>query len=72
MNAITYCKYGNQSHFKAFDINRGIQVNNLIYATMIEPTNENKAKLQELADLNKDITLKIQLRQNKKIIFETT
>lgn len=69
---LCYCKMGTQKSFKAFDINKGIQVNNLIYATIIEPTDENKAKLQELADLNKEINLKIQLREGKKIIFETT
>jgi hypothetical protein len=69
---LTYCKCDGMKTFKAFDINEGRAVGNLVYATMIKATDENKRKLQELADLNKGINLKVQLRQcGKKIVFET-
>lgn len=68
----TYVKYNGQKNFCAFDINEGHPVRNLIYATMVEDTIENRLKLQELADLNNDINLTIQLRDHKgKTVFQT-
>ena len=47
-------------------------VRNLIYATMVEDTIENRLRLQELANVNNDIDLTIQLRDCKgKIVFQT-
>lgn len=68
----TYCKYDGLKTFKAFDINEGYPVSKKIYCTLIEPSNENKTKLQNFANDNKHINLKIQLRdENNKVVFET-
>ena len=68
----TYVKYNGQRNFCAFDINDGHPVRNLIYATMVEDTIENRRKLQELADVNIDIDLTIQLRDRKgRTVFQT-
>ena len=68
----TYAKYDGLNKFTAFDINEGYPVTRKIYCTLIEATDDNKRKLQELADLNKEIKLKIQLRDgNNKVVFET-
>lgn len=71
-NFYTYAKFDNMKSFKAFDVNEGYCVDRLIYATLIADTEENKTKLQRLADMNKEINLKLQLRDGKgKIMFET-
>ena len=68
----TYVKYVGQKNFCAFDINEGHPVRNLIYATMVEDTIDNRLKLQELANVNSDIDLTIQLRDRKgKTVFQT-
>lgn len=68
----TYAKYNGLNKFTAFDINEGYPVTRKIYCTLIEATVENKRKLQELADLNKGINLKIQLRDaNNNVVFQT-
>ena len=68
----TYAKYDGLSKFTAFDINEGYTVARKIYCTLLAATDENKRKLQHLADLNKCINLKIQLRDgDNKVVFET-
>ena len=71
MEAYTYIKYDGMNTFKAFDINDGVCVDRLIYATILEANEENKIKLQRLADMNKEINLVVQLRVGNKIYFET-
>ena len=71
MKAYTYIKCDGMNTFKACNINEGSCVDRLIYATIIEVTEENKIKLQRLADMNKDINLIVQLRVGNKIYFET-
>ena len=67
-----YARYNDMKRFKAFDVNEYVTVGKLIYATLIENSDENRMKLQTLADLNKKINLKLQLRNhNGKIVFET-
>lgn len=69
---ILYAKFdGGCKTFKAFDINEGRQVGNLIYATLLENTEHVQQKLQELADLNKELHLVLQLRRNGKVCFQT-
>jgi len=68
---ITYAKYGEMKSYKAFDLQNGVPVGNIIYATSLENTEDNRRKLQELADLNKAINLSLQLRKDGKIIFQT-
>lgn len=68
---IAYCKYDGMKTFKAFDLSNGSFVDRLVYASMVDITDENKEKLQRLADLNKGINLKIQLRQGQKVMFMT-
>ena len=69
---IVYAKYDGCKGFRAFDVNEGRQVGNLIYATLLENTDENQRKLQDLADLNKGCNLILQLRRNGKVRFQTT
>lgn len=71
MEAFTYIKCDGMKSFKACDINNGYCVDKLIYATIMAVTDENKEKLQRLADMNKHINLKVQLRVGNKIYFET-
>lgn len=68
----TYAKYDGLNKFTAFDINEGYPVTRKIYCTLVEATDENKRKLQHLADINKGVNLKIQLRDgDNKVVFET-
>ena len=69
---IVYAKFDGCKSFKAFDVKEGRQVGNLIYASLMEDTQETKDKLQKLADLNKGCHLVLQLRRNNKVRFETT
>ena len=68
---ILYAKFDGCKTFKAFDIKEGRQVGNLIYATLLENTEHVQQKLQELADLNKELHLVLQLRRNGKVCFQT-
>ena len=58
---IIYAKFDGCKSFKAFDINEGRQVGNLIYASLVENTEDTRQKLQKLADLNKGLHLVLQL-----------
>ena len=69
---IVYAKFDGCKGFRAFDVNEGRQVGNLIYATLLENTDENQRKLQDLADMNKGCNLILQLRRNGKVRFQTT
>ena len=69
--SIVYAKFDGCKGFKAFDINEGRQVGNLIYASLIENTEENQQKLQRLADLNKECHLVLQLRRKGRVTFQT-
>ncbi len=68
---IVYAKFDGCKGFRAFDVNEGRQVGNLIYATLLENTDENQRKLQDLADLNKGCNLILQLRRNGKVRLTT-
>lgn len=68
---IIYAKFDGCRTFKAFDIKEGKAVGNLIYASLIEDTQENRQKLQRLADLNKKCHLILQLRRNNRVTFQT-
>lgn len=60
--------------FKPIDINKGIFVKNLIYATLLENTTENQERLQNLSNQNQNqhLNLRIQLRSDKgNVVFET-
>ena len=50
---IVYAKFDGCKGFRAFDVNEGRQVGNLIYASLMENTEDTRQKLQKLADLNK-------------------
>ena len=69
---IVYAKFDGCKSFKAFDVNEGRQVGNLIYASLVENTEDTRAKLQKLADMNKSCNLILQLRRNGKVKFQTT
>ena len=68
---IVYAKFDGCKNFRAFDVNEGRQVGNLIYATLVENTEETQNKLQQLADLNKEYHLVLQLRRNGRVRFQT-
>ncbi|MBR5399957.1 MAG: hypothetical protein IK103_09235 [Bacteroidales bacterium] len=68
---IVYAKFDGCKSFRAFDVNEGRQVGNLIYATLVENTEETQNKLQQLADLNKEYHLVLQLRRNGRVRFQT-
>ena len=68
---IVYAKLDGCKTFGAFDISDVRFMGNLIYASLLENTADNQHKLQELADLNKDSHLVLQLRQNNRVTFET-
>ena len=58
--------------FKAININQGIFVKNLVYATLLENIPEIQEKLQNLSNQNQHLDLKIQLRSDKgNVVFET-
>ncbi|WP_288646236.1 hypothetical protein [uncultured Pediococcus sp.] len=73
MIGITYLKTNDMKSFKACDVNKAITVDRLIYATVIECSEENKEKLQRIADNNKNIGLKFRLKSLEKstVLFET-
>ena len=68
-----YGKMDGQSTFKGMDVNEGIFVDRLIYATIVrdDPEGKVREKLQKLADMNKDVHLVLQLRDGGKVVFQT-
>ena len=56
--------------FKAFDLD-GFFPGKLIYASMIRDNDENREKLQQLADHNAYACLQLQLRKGDNVVFET-
>ena len=69
---IVYAKFDGCKSFKAFDVNEGRQVGYLIYASLVENTEDTRTKLQKLADMNKGCNLILQLRRNGRVKFQTT
>lgn len=68
---ICYARFDGCKSFKAFDVNEGRQVGNLIYASLMENTENTRTKLQQLVDLNKDCHLVLQLRRKGRVCFQT-
>jgi hypothetical protein len=68
---IVYAKFDGCKGFRAFDVKEGILVGNLIYASLMENTEDARAKLQRLADLNKECHLMLQLRRKGKVCLQT-
>ncbi len=67
-----YAKWRGEKTYKAFDLSGGVPVTKLIYATIVESTDDVHEKLQRLADQNKVISFSIQLRDgNGKVVFQT-
>ena len=71
MKAYVYVKYYGMKSFKSFDMENCVTVDRLIYASILDVTEENKAKLQSLADANKKIGLQIQLGVGRKVYFQS-
>ncbi len=67
-----YAKMKWMKTFKAFDL-EGFFVGNLIYASLLDNTDENQKKLQQLAEDNKSAGFQFQLRlpETNKILFQT-
>ena len=68
---VVYAKFNGLKSFKAFDLGEGRVVGNIIYAPLLEDTEENRCKLQELSELNRDCNLVLQLRRKGKVAFQT-
>ena len=68
---IVYAKFDGCKTFKAFDVSEGRLVGNLIYASLMENTEETRKKLQKLADMNWRCNLILQLRRKNKVCFQT-
>ena len=66
-----YAKYEGMTTFKAFDIENCQLFDKVIYATMMQNSEDNKKILKEIADDNKKISLILQLRNEGKVIFTT-
>ena len=67
---IIYAKYDGCKGFRAFDINEGRQVGNLIYASLVENTEDTRQKIPKLAALNKGLHLVLQLRRKGRVCFQ--
>lgn len=63
MYYLLYAKFEGQTKFQALDLSTGIQVINLIYATMIPK--ENLGKIHELIELNKNQNIEFKIKQIK-------
>ena len=68
---VVYAKFNGSKSFKAFDLGEGRVVGNIIYASLLDDTEENRNKLQELSELNRDRNLVLQLRRKGKVVFQT-
>ena len=68
---VVYARFNGLKSFKAFDLGEGRVVGNIIYASLLEDTEENRSKLQELSELNRDCNLVLQLRRRGKVVFQT-
>lgn len=68
---VVYARFNGCKSFKAFDLDEGRVVGNVIYASLLEDTEENRCKLQELSELNRDCDLVLQLRRKGKVVFQT-
>ena len=69
--SVVYARFNGLKSFKAFDLGEGRVVGNIIYASLLEDTEENRCKLQELSELNRDCNLVLQLRRKGKVVFQT-
>ena len=65
------CMFDGCKTFKAFDVSEGRFAGNLLYASLMENTEETRKKLQKLADLNWRCNLILQLRRKNKVCFQT-
>lgn len=54
---LLYAKFEGQKMFRALDLSQGVQVKNLIYATLIP--SENLGKVDEIIKENKGVEFKI-------------
>ena len=69
--SVVYARFNGSKSFRAFDLGEGRVVGNIIYASLLEDTEENRRKLQELSELNRDCNLVLQLRRKGKVVFQT-
>lgn len=65
-----YAKAKWMKGFKAFDLD-GHFAGRLLYASMLEDNEDNRCKLQELADQNAYAQFQLQLRKGDSIVFQT-
>lgn len=72
-NTIVYASYKGIKGFKAFSIEDGCCVGNIINASTIENTKNVRENLQAIAEENKEIKVVFQLRDisTRKVLFQT-
>lgn len=66
-----YAKMKWMRTFKAFDLTGGCFAGKLIYASMLDDSEENRIKLQQLANDNATAGWIFQLRKNDNVTFQT-
>lgn len=66
-----YVKTKDMKRFMPIDLSCSAIVKNLIYATMIEDTQQNREKLQRIANDNAHLSAIFQMRQNNRVTFQT-
>lgn len=73
MKYYLYAKFKGDRTFRAFNLTAGTYAGNLIYCTVIGEAPNNGAKLQRIADRNRDLGLVLQLRDPKtgRVSFQT-
>lgn len=69
--AYVYAKMKWMRTFKAFDLTGGCFAGKLIYASMLADSEENRIKLQQLANDNATAGCIFQLRKNDNVTFQT-
>ena len=72
-NCWVYAKYGTMKTFNPFSFGINFCVDKVKYASTIDDSDSTREYLQQVANDNKSIRLKFQLRETKgsKVVFET-
>ena len=66
-----YVKTKDMKRFMPIDLSCSTIVKNLIYASMIEDSQQNREKLQRIANDNAHLSAIFQMRQNNRVTFQT-
>lgn len=72
MNLRIYCKFSDQARFKAMDWANGYQVDNLLYATVIDTEDRGRAEsaLERTAKINPGTEFQLRTTdKNNKVVY---